>query len=49
MAKIDQPPVHDEQPRSRGASWKALWRKIKTPLQLLIGHLIGWALREWLG
>jgi hypothetical protein len=26
-----------------------LWPKIKTPLQLTLAQLVGWALRKWLG
>jgi hypothetical protein len=30
-------------------SWAEIWPKVKTPLQLILGQVIGWALRKWLG
>lgn len=40
----------------RGERWLIRWRvlveawpKIKTPLQLIISQVIGWAIRRWVG
>ena len=30
-------------------TWAEMWPKIKTPLQLTLAQLVGWALRKWLG
>lgn len=34
---------------NRPRSWAEIWPKIKTPLQLILSQVIGWALRKWLG
>lgn len=49
MTKIDETSTDSVQLQQRDERWKELWQKTKTPLQLIIGQLIGCALRKWLG
>lgn len=41
--------THNEHPQSRDEPRKRLWLRIKTPLHLLLGQVIAWALRRYLG
>ena len=34
---------------NRPRSWPEIWPRIKTPLQLALSQVIGWALHKWLG
>jgi len=51
MTKIDPTPTptRGQRPQGRSERWKQLWQKVKTPLQLLVGQIVGWALRKYLG
>jgi hypothetical protein len=49
MTKTDETSTLGAQTERQDQPWKQLWPKVKTPLQLIITQLIGWALRKWLG
>lgn len=49
MTKTDEITTLGAQTERRDEPWKRLWPKVKTPLQLIIAQLIGWALRTWVG
>ncbi len=38
----------DRTPREVGR-WRRLWPKVKVPVQLIAGQLLGWMLHKWLG
>jgi hypothetical protein len=48
MIDTTQAHAHDED-QPRGGAWRRRWQKMKTPVQVIAGQLIGWALRTWLG
>jgi hypothetical protein len=48
---VPEPENNDQQsPNLRIPQWwKQVWPKVKVPLQLIAGQLIGWAIRKGLG
>jgi hypothetical protein len=49
MIKVNQTPADRVELPQRHDRWKAIWRKVKIPLQIVFGQIIGLAVRHWLG
>lgn len=49
MPDNGDPIQRSERYPNKPRSWAETWPKIKTPLQLILSQVIGWAIRKWLG